>query len=269
MVIECLPGVKPGLKPKFFSSARVQPRVFVSYIFMRNRGHSMSLTHIGTCSSSFFSTSLFSSFSSVGCAAIVTKSASRLPNWSWTPSPGVITFVPSGFSDEGCFSANEGSSSSCVSSAFATASISIFSAAGASSVSFFPSAGCAGASSSSFFSSTSCTGASSSSFFSSTGCAGASSSSFVSFIGIAASSAPSFFSSADFSTFILGGESFVGEFSFEPSSSTPSFCIRSSRYCANTVPVVGHFANRFSTISSSLKLIFLCFPSKELEFVIL
>ena len=113
MVIECLPGVETWIEAQIFLlGVVVQPRVFVSYILREKQRTLMSLTHIGTCSSSFFSTSLFSSFSSVGCAAIVTKSASRLPNWSWTPSPGVIMFVPSGFSDEGCFSANEGSSSS-------------------------------------------------------------------------------------------------------------------------------------------------------------
>ena len=71
----------------------------------------------------------------------------------------------------------------------------------------------------------------------------------------------SFFSSANFSTFIFDGESFVDEFSFEPSSSTPSFCIRSSRY-SNHGAVVA-ISRSFSTISSSLKLIFLCFPSKN------
>ena len=75
MVTECLPGVNPGLKPKFFSSARVQPRIFVSYMLRRNRGQSTSLTHIGTGSSSFFSPSPASFFSSVVVGTVVVVAA--------------------------------------------------------------------------------------------------------------------------------------------------------------------------------------------------
>ena len=111
------------------------------------------------------------------------------------------------------------------------------------------------------FSSAGGAGIFSTSFFSSAaGGASASSASGIflsSSIGLAESFSPS-------STFV--GDAFEGEFFFE--SSPPTLGTGSNRYCANTEPVVGHFAKRFSTISSCLKLIFLCLPSKELEWIL-